>query len=95
MMSSLTVGFNVSILTVINSFVRLFWLKQRHYDQNCLEDKQHKREENRRKEFLFYAAYTPSKGNIKAPADFLNKLDVPGLPLFELHLKKNFPVTAI
>ena len=46
-------------------------------------------------EFISYASDTPSEENPEVPIEFLNTLDVPGLPLYELRLKVGMPIMVI
>ena len=46
-------------------------------------------------EFVSYAADTPSQENPEIPVEFLNTMDVPGLPLYELRLKVGMPIMVI
>ena len=46
-------------------------------------------------EFLSYAADTPSQENPEIPVEFLNTMDVPGLPLYQLRLKEKMPIMVI
>ena len=46
-------------------------------------------------EFVSYAADTPSQENPEIPVEFLNTMDVPGLPLYELRLKVGMPMMVI
>ena len=46
-------------------------------------------------EFISYASDTPSEENTEVPIEFLNTLDVPGLPLYELRLKVGMPIMVI
>ena len=46
-------------------------------------------------EFICYASDTPSEENPEVPIEYLNTLDVPGLPLFELRLKVGMPIMVI
>ena len=43
-------------------------------------------------EYVSYAADTPSDDNPEVPVEYLNTLDVPGLPPFKLSLKKHMPI---
>ena len=43
-------------------------------------------------EYVSYAADTPSDENPEVPVEYLNTLDVPGLPPFKLSLKKHMPI---
>ena len=47
------------------------------------------------KESACYAADTPSQENPEIPVEFLNTMDAPGLPLYELRLKENMPIIVI
>ena len=46
-------------------------------------------------EFISYASDTPSEENPEVPIEFLNTLDVPSLPLYELRLKVGMPIMVI
>ena len=46
-------------------------------------------------EFISYASDTPSEENTEVPIEFLNTLDVPSLPLYELRLKVVMPIMVI
>ena len=46
-------------------------------------------------EFITYASDTPSEENPEVPIEFLNTLEVPGLPLYELRLKVWMPIMVI
>ena len=47
------------------------------------------------KEFVSYAADTPSQENPEIHVEFLNAMDVPGLPLYELRLKGKIQIMVI
>ena len=46
-------------------------------------------------EFVCYATDNPSQENPEIPVEFLNTMDVPGLPRYELRLKEKMPIMLI
>ena len=46
-------------------------------------------------EFVCFASDTPSDENPEVPVEYLNSLNVSGMPLFELRLKQHMPIMVI